>query len=97
MNRAPDQTELQQDLEDANAQLVVERKLVIKYWKQVTQILRLTEGRTGTWVEEIKEKEDKGNDIARFLGANRAKLQGWKVQLALKLVGKGNTCNTEQK
>ena len=42
-NRAPDQVELQQDLEDANSQLVAERKLAIEYWEQVTRILRLTE------------------------------------------------------
>ena len=57
----------------------------------------MTEGRTGRGNEEIEEKEDKGNDIDKFLGTDTSKLWGWKVQLALKLARKAKTYNTKQK
>ena len=73
-SRNADQAELLQDLEDANIQLVAERKLVIEYQEQVTRILRLMERRSGGGNEEVEEKEDKGNHIARFSEADRSKL-----------------------
>ena len=44
------------------------------------------EGRSERGNEDVEEKEDQGNKIARFSGEVRAELRGWKVQLALKLV-----------
>ena len=77
IDRALDQAELQQDLEDANAQLVEERKTVVEYWSQISQILKLTEGRRGSSDDEVEEKEDKGSDIPKFSGADRSELRGW--------------------
>jgi hypothetical protein len=94
--RAPEQTELVGDLEDAQAQLEVMRKSAEEYWEQVTRILRLTEGRAGGGGNH-EDKEEKGSEIARFSGEDRKELRGWKVQLALKIVGKPRSFDTEQK
>ena len=91
IDRAPDQAELQQDMEDANAQLVEERKMVVEYWGQISRILKLTEVRRGNSDDEFEEKEDNGSDIAKFSGAARSKLQGWKDQLVLILARKAKT------
>jgi septal ring factor EnvC (AmiA/AmiB activator) len=64
--RAPEETELAGDLEDAQAQLEVMRKSAEEYREQVTRILRLTEGRTGGGGNH-EDKEEKGSEIARFL------------------------------
>ena len=76
--------------------MVHERSQVVEYRQQVSKILRLTEGRSGRDSKE-DEKENKGNEIARFSGEDRAELRGWKVQLALKMAGKAKIYNTEQK
>jgi hypothetical protein len=72
------------------------RKSAEEYREQVTQILRLTEGRTGSGGHH-EGKEEKGSKIACFSGEDRKELRGWKVQLALKIAGKPRTFETEQK
>jgi hypothetical protein len=94
--RVPDQTELAGELEDANAQLEITRKLAEEYREQVTRILKLTEGRTGGGGNH-EEREEKGNKIAHFSGEDRKGLRGRKVQLALKIAGKPRSFNTKQK
>jgi hypothetical protein len=88
--------ELAGDLEDAQAQLEVMRKSAEEYREQVTRILRLTEGRTGSGGQH-EDKEEIGSEIARFSGENRKELRGWKFQLALKIAGKPRTFDIEQK
>jgi hypothetical protein len=94
--RAPDHTELTGELEDANAQLEITRKLAEEYQEQVTRILKLTEGRTGRG-GNYEDREKKGNGIARLSGEDRKELRGWKVQLALKIAGKPRAFDSEQK
>jgi hypothetical protein len=94
--RAPDQVEMARDLEDAQAQLEIMRKSAEEYREQVTRILRLIEGRTGSGGQH-EEREEKGSEIARFSGENRQEVRGWKVQLALKIAGKPKTYDPEQK
>ena len=91
--RAPEQSELRQDLEDAQAQMENFRKLADENREQVIRILKLTEGRTG----EREDREEKVNEIASLSGENRKELRGWKVQLVLKMAGKPRAFNTEQK
>jgi hypothetical protein len=93
--RAPEQTELARDLEDAQVQLKVMRKSA-EYWEQVTRILRQTEGRTG-YRGQHEDKEEKSSEIARFSGEDRKEFRGWKVQLALKIARKRRTFDTKQK
>jgi hypothetical protein len=95
-DRAPEQTDLTNYLEDAQVQLEVMRKSAKEYREQVTQILRLTEGRTGGGGHH-EDQEEKGSAIARFSGEDRKELRGWKVQLALRIAGKPRTFDTEQK
>jgi chromosome segregation ATPase len=91
--RNPDQVEMKQDLEDAKAQVEIFRALAEENRQQVTQVLKLMEGRTG----EREERDEKVNEIASFSGEDRKELRGWKVQLALKIAGKPKVFNTEQK
>jgi hypothetical protein len=95
-DRAPEQTELAGNLEDAQAQLEVMRKTAEEYREQVTGILRPTEGRTGGGGNH-EDKEEKGSEIACFSGEDRKEIRRWKVQLALKIAGKPRTFDTEQK
>ena len=93
---APEQAELQQDLEDANAQLVEERRMKEEYREQVSQVLKLVEHtREIREDDEVDEQEDKGSHIAKFSGVDRFELRGWKVQLTLRFAGKARTYNTE--
>jgi septal ring factor EnvC (AmiA/AmiB activator) len=68
--RAPEQTELAGDLEDAQAQLEIMRKSAEEYREQVTRILRLMEGRTGGGGNH-KDKDKEGSEIARCSGEDR--------------------------
>ena len=95
-DRTPDQSELRQDLEDAQAQMESFRKMADENRESVIRILKLTEGSTGE-TGQREEREEKVNDIASFSGENRRELRGWKVQLALKIAGKPKAFNTEQK
>jgi hypothetical protein len=70
---------LERNLEDAQAQLEIMRQLANEYWEQITRILRLTEGRTGS-EEHQEETEEKGNEIARISGEDRKELRRRKVQ-----------------
>ena len=63
---------MQQDLKDANAQLVEERKMIAEYWEQVSRVLNLAERRRANADYEVEEKEDKDINIAKFSGAHRA-------------------------
>jgi hypothetical protein len=94
-DRAPEQSELARDVNDDQAQLEVMRKSAGEYREQVTCILRLTEGRTGSG-GKLEDKEDKCSEIAPFSGEHRMELRGWKVQLALKIAGKPREFDTEQ-
>jgi chromosome segregation ATPase len=94
--RAPEQAELERDLEDAQAQLEVMREIAEEYREQVTQIHKLMEGRIGGGGNH-EDKEEQGSKIARFSGEDRKDLRGWKVQLALKIAGKPRTFDTKQK
>jgi hypothetical protein len=86
---------LKQELENAQAQMEVFKRMAEENRVQVIQVLKLTEGRKSEGEE--KELEEKGNEIAQFSGTDRKELRGWKVQLALKIVGKPKTFNTEHK
>jgi flagellar biosynthesis chaperone FliJ len=92
---APGQAELQQDLEDVPRQMEIFWKIAEENQKQVTHILQLTERRTGGTGDS--EKDEKVNDICSFSGEDRKELQGWKVQLALKIVGRPRVFDTKQK
>jgi hypothetical protein len=73
--RAPEQADLAEDMEDAQAQLEIMTQSANEHWEQVSQILSLSEGRTvGEGHQE--EREEKGNEIACFLGEDRKELRG---------------------
>lgn len=87
--------ELQPDLEDAQRQMEIFQMRAEENREQITQILKLTEGRTsGTEGDEMNEKV---NEIASILDEDRKELQGWKVQLALKIAGRPKAFYTKQK
>jgi hypothetical protein len=66
----PEQADLTGDLDDAQAQLEMTRQLANEYGEYVTRILRQTEGRPGGEGHQ-EEREEKGNEIAAFLGEDR--------------------------
>jgi hypothetical protein len=72
---------LKQELENAQAQMELFKRMAEENRVQVIQVLKLTEGRKSEGEE--KELEEKGNEIAQFSGTDRKELRGWKVQLAL--------------
>jgi multidrug resistance efflux pump len=73
--RIPDQAELVEELEDAQAQPEIMRASVNEYQEQVTQILKLTEGRISGGGDPA-EREEQGSEIARISEEDRKELTG---------------------
>jgi hypothetical protein len=91
--RAPEQADLAEELEDTQAKLDIMWEFANEYQAKVTQILRLTEGKTGGG----GQPEEIGSEIAHSSEVDRKELRGWQVQLALKIAWKPRTFNTKQK